>query len=203
MPKVTQAHVEARRDQILQAACKCLSTKGFHKSTIRDICQEAGLSAGAVYGYFKSKDETFEALAELGKQSTRAFLDEARTDEGPVRSLSNLMASVISCLESDVGAESARLDLRLWDEGLSTPRIRELFIDAHTNIKEPFIELVRAGQQTGELASDVDPDGAAQVLVALSLGLTVLKAMEPDASLAGASSAVSALISGKFTAAGS
>jgi len=202
MPKVTEAHVQARRSQILQAACKCFSKYGFHKSTVREICEGAGLSAGAVYGYFKSKDEILEALAGLGRQSTRALLDAARTDAGPVRTLSNLMASVISCLDSEAGAEGARLDLRLWDEGLSTPRIRELFIEAHTQIKEPFSELVRAGQQSGELASDVDPAGAAQVLVALSLGLTVLKAMEPDVDLAGASRAASALISGRFAAAG-
>jgi len=54
-----------RREQILLAACKCFSKKGFTDHH-RDICREAGLSAGAVYAYFKSKDDILEGIAENG-----------------------------------------------------------------------------------------------------------------------------------------
>jgi AcrR family transcriptional regulator len=58
MPKVTEAHLEARRQQILDAALACFSRRGFHQSTMQDICQEAELSPGAVYRYFRSKAMT-------------------------------------------------------------------------------------------------------------------------------------------------
>src|SRR2546426_7751892 len=51
MPKVTDAHLEARRQQILDAATECFARKGFHRSTMHDICQMAELSPGAVYRY--------------------------------------------------------------------------------------------------------------------------------------------------------
>ena len=56
MPKVTQAHLEARRQQILDAAFGCFARQGFHQTTMQDICREAELSPGAVYRYFDSKE---------------------------------------------------------------------------------------------------------------------------------------------------
>ena len=62
MPKVTEAHRESRREQILIAAWKCFSRKGFHSTSMADVIKEAGLSAGAVYLYFRSKDEIIVAV---------------------------------------------------------------------------------------------------------------------------------------------
>src|SRR5688572_3194112 len=63
MPRVTEKHQEARRRQILDAAIACFARKGFRHATMRDICGEAGLSAGAVYGYFDGKEAIVEAIA--------------------------------------------------------------------------------------------------------------------------------------------
>ena len=48
MPKVTEAHLEARRQQVLDPAFACFARQGFHQTTMDDICREAGLSAGAL-----------------------------------------------------------------------------------------------------------------------------------------------------------
>jgi len=63
MPKVTDAHRESRREQILLAAWKCFSRNGFHSTSMADVIRESGLSAGAVYLYFRSKDEIIVAVA--------------------------------------------------------------------------------------------------------------------------------------------
>src|SRR6478736_8387639 len=63
MPKVTDAHRESRREQILVAAWKCFSRNGFHSTSMADVIAEAGLSAGAVYLYFRSKDDIIVAVA--------------------------------------------------------------------------------------------------------------------------------------------
>jgi len=49
MPKVTVEHIEARRRQIIDSAFDCFAKKGFHQTTMQDVCNAAGLSAGAVY----------------------------------------------------------------------------------------------------------------------------------------------------------
>jgi AcrR family transcriptional regulator len=127
------------------SACKCFSNNGFHGTTIRDVCREAGLSAGAVYAYFKSKDDMLEALAELGPQNTHALLEAARSAASAPDALAQLLSTAIHLFDADESQEGTRLDLRLWAEALHTPRIRGLFLEALPNACAPFAEIVREG----------------------------------------------------------
>ena len=56
-PKVSEEHMEERRKQILDAAVRGFSRRGLHQTTIEDIRLEAELSRGAVYHYFKTKED--------------------------------------------------------------------------------------------------------------------------------------------------
>ena len=58
----------SRRNQILDAAQRCFKKQGFHKTTLRDIAQEFGMSAGHIYNYFSNKEAIIEALVELRTQ---------------------------------------------------------------------------------------------------------------------------------------
>lgn len=68
----------SRRNQILDAAQRCFKKQGFHKTTLRDIAQEFGMSAGHIYNYFSNKEAIIEALVEL---RTQEFLDMIDTDK--------------------------------------------------------------------------------------------------------------------------
>ncbi|CAN5154083.1 hypothetical protein BH11ACT2_BH11ACT2_12360 [soil metagenome] len=57
MPKVTEAHREARRQQIARAALACLRRSGVSNTSMADIIAESGLSAGAIYSNFTNKAE--------------------------------------------------------------------------------------------------------------------------------------------------
>ncbi|NUP74375.1 MAG: TetR/AcrR family transcriptional regulator [Sinomonas sp.] len=57
MPKVSEEHREAMRQRIQDAALACVARKGFAAASMADIVAEAGLSAGAVYVYYKGKEE--------------------------------------------------------------------------------------------------------------------------------------------------
>ncbi|WP_235781138.1 TetR/AcrR family transcriptional regulator [Sinomonas notoginsengisoli] len=57
MPKVSQEHRAAMRGRIQSAAIACVARKGFSNVSMADIIAEAGLSAGAVYVYYRSKEE--------------------------------------------------------------------------------------------------------------------------------------------------
>jgi AcrR family transcriptional regulator len=198
MPKVTEAHVEARRAQIIDAACKCFNRNGFHGTTIRDICREAGLSTGALYGYFKGKAEILEALAEMGRRNTRALFTESGEKEGATRSLGSLMGMAMRLLDAEVSRDSARLDVRLWGEALHTEQLHRLFLKAFDNLKEPFEESLRLAQQRGEVAATLDPEAVARVMIAICLGFEVQMAMAPDADYSGSAEVVSALLDGSF-----
>src|ERR1700712_2984884 len=66
MPKVTEEHRDARRREIITAAIRLFARQGFQATSMADIIAESGLSAGAIYGYYKSKDELVQsAMTEL------------------------------------------------------------------------------------------------------------------------------------------
>src|SRR5881397_1047731 len=62
MSKVTQAHIDARTQDILEAARRMFVRKGIDAATVQEIASEAGLSAGAIYRYYESKSDLLRAV---------------------------------------------------------------------------------------------------------------------------------------------
>ena len=81
MPKVTAQYLEARRNEILDAAFACFRRRGFHQTTMQDIYREAGLSAGAVYHYFHSKEEMISAAIDRNTAEWTGLIEEVRSLE--------------------------------------------------------------------------------------------------------------------------
>lgn len=77
MARVSQAHLDARRRQILDAAALCFARNGFHATSMQDVLKEADLSAGAVYRYFSGKEELIAAIVSEVLGEVRAAFDEA------------------------------------------------------------------------------------------------------------------------------
>ena len=82
MPKVTQAHLDARRQQIVEAAQTCFARQGFHQTRMQDICKEAGLSPGAVYSYFPSKVQIIAAACTGCQDVDSALIESAQSQAG-------------------------------------------------------------------------------------------------------------------------
>jgi AcrR family transcriptional regulator len=97
MPKLKPATQRARREHILDAAELCFACSGFHRTTMQDICKEGGVSPGALYVYFDSKEALFVAIADeqCHKQAESVFvLDEADRDvAGALTRLGNAFAT--------------------------------------------------------------------------------------------------------------
>ena len=63
MPKVTEEHRLAKHDEILDAALRAFSRKGFQATSMAEIIAESGMSAGAIYRYFASKADIVRGVA--------------------------------------------------------------------------------------------------------------------------------------------
>lgn len=196
MPKVSSQHIDRRRQQILQAAFRCFARKGFHQTTMREICREAKLSRGGVYCHFESKYDIIQALARWGREQTRGFLDRITRGENAVETLQTTMTQLIDSLGSKQCLESARLDVRLWGEALHDPQIRQLFLQGLENISEPFRQLVEEGKREGQIEPGLPEKAAARLLVAVQLGLLLQKAIEPGADTQDCAAVISLLLEG-------
>jgi AcrR family transcriptional regulator len=72
MPKLKPDTQRARRDNILEAAETCFAREGFHATSMQHICREAGVSPGALYVYFKSKEDLIAGLVERNRAEFQA-----------------------------------------------------------------------------------------------------------------------------------
>jgi len=198
LPRVTEAHLDARRRQILTAASRCFSRSGFHGATMQEIADEAGLSAGALYRYFDGKERLVEALAAWGREQKRDALEELSPGRGP-DGLARLVEAMLATLSSDGATEAAQLDVRLWGEALGQPRLRRLAKRELQDLIGPIAGYLRGEAAAGRVRSEVDPDALARAVVALLMGLELQKAFEPNVDTARISSAVRGLLIGLAT----
>ncbi len=90
---------QERRKQILDAAEKVFTQRGFNKARMDDIVAESGLSKGALYWYYKSKDEIILALMDrffAGEYARLHFILRPHRN----RYLDQLRINKIGCSES-------------------------------------------------------------------------------------------------------
>ncbi|MDX1623616.1 MAG: TetR/AcrR family transcriptional regulator [Gemmatimonadota bacterium] len=194
-PRVPREHLVARRREILNAAFRCFSRKGLHGTTMREIAEEAELSAGAIYRYFDGKEAVVEALADEAA-ARRANALHALEPGGGAEGLADVVAEMMAGLHSEAAATSVRLDVRLWAEALDHPEVRDAAREAFASLREPIADYVRAERDAGRIADDVDPDAAGRAVVSLMAGLELQKAVEEEPGIDAYRALVRSLLSG-------
>ncbi len=195
MPKVTEAHLEARRQQILEAASSCFARRGFHQCTMHDICGEAQLSPGAVYRYFSSKEEIIEAMAEDSRRRGEALAEAAREQGDTIRVLDHLADAFFGMLDD---SEGCVLDIELWAEAARNPRMMQIFrriVDSH---RDSFAEIVRLAQERGDVNPRLDPEAVARVMMSFYEGLVLQRAVDPSVDVRRYVAVMKAMMSGFF-----
>jgi AcrR family transcriptional regulator len=173
MPKISQAHRDARRQQILDAALRCFSRDGFHNTTTADIVRESGVSQGTLYLYFATKDDIVVALADDRHQG-EAFLNAlAQREQDPVLGLLLLIDQHGKGLRDRHRLELRRVGVQGWGEALRNPRIRQSVVEGTSMVREAIAGLIERGKRTGQIRAAVDPDAVARTLIATFHGLVL------------------------------
>src|SRR3954452_7869588 len=119
MPKVSDEHLAARREQVLRAAWACFGRNGFHATTMADVIAESGLSAGAVYRYFPGKADLVRATAERALGQVGGTVEELLASGeaiDPVTALERVLETVERMATSGP-TDLSRIALMAWAEG--------------------------------------------------------------------------------------
>ncbi len=83
------------RDRIIQSALRLFSRKGFRGTTIKDIAQEVGVTEGAIYRHFESKEELIEHITEkIAEEIDRLLVEEVFSKEGVRERIESLVESL-------------------------------------------------------------------------------------------------------------
>ena len=183
MPKVDQAHLDARRQEILDAAVECFARDGFHRTTMQDIVRQSGLSAGALYTYFDSKEAMIEAIAEGRHRRERELILAAGQAAQTDAVLQRLVTSFAARLRDPAERQGRRLSLQLWAEALRNPRVLRTVRSGVDVPRKMLTRIVEEAIGRGDLPADLDPEALARVLIALFQGFALQLALEPSAAV--------------------
>lgn len=194
MPRVSQSYLDARRRQIMDAAITCFAREGFHRATMQDIVAETGLSAGAIYRYFPSKEDIVAAIAAEHHAAEAAALAEASGDDDVAAALRHLVGVSLGRLADPAEQRWRRVTVQVWGEALRNDRVMGIVRGGLDEPVQILAGLFRRGQRTGTLAPGLDPDGAARVCASIFQGLVLQQAWDPQLDVEACISAVLALI---------
>jgi AcrR family transcriptional regulator len=173
MPKVSQQYLRARSSEILDAAVVCFARSGFHKATMRDIVQQSGLSAGAIYNLFSSKQEIIAAIAARRHDEERRLFEEALQQATVAKSLKAIRDHFLSELNSPKQRMRRRVTVQLWAEAQHDSRLQKVARDTFAKPYKLLRDLLREGQHRGEIARQIDADAMARFLIAAFHGLVL------------------------------
>lgn len=173
MPKVSQAHLEARRRQILDAAIVCFARQGFHRTTMQDIVAQSRLSPGAIYNYFAGKDAIIQAIADARHARERALIGEAEKASTVSEALMRICDAFFGDLDDPQERRRRRVSIQLWAEAQRSPRILKLVRRGIDRPRRLLRALIVTGQRRGEIPRDLDPDATARFMIAVFHGFVL------------------------------
>jgi AcrR family transcriptional regulator len=173
MPKISDAKRETRRQQILDAARHCFSRDGFHNTTTADIVRESGVSQGALYLYFATKEDIILALADDRHQNEAIINALAQREQDPVQGLLSLIELYADGLADQARLDARRVGIQGWAEALRSPRIHESVVEGLNAVRAAIVRLIERGQHTGQIRPEIDAETLSRVLIALFQGLVL------------------------------
>jgi len=197
MPRLTEERREARREQVLEAARACLQEHGLEAVSMEMIIARSGLSTGAVYGYFKGKDDIISAVvtegtAAMGRQLVPVLKDP---EPPPLPELMEQLLRTIADFGQDKhdGIDRLLVALHGWSHSQSDPGLQAATRAAYRTQRELLAGTVRRWQAAGTLGPGADPDSMAELLQTVILGFVAQRALAGDADVQAHASALDAL----------
>jgi AcrR family transcriptional regulator len=195
MPKVLPEYLELRRQQILDAAAACFARRGFHQTTMQDICGEAELSPGAVYRYFTSKEEIIQAMCSHGHKDDQELIHGAMAAGDTLAVFNELIRIFFTGVED---RELCVLTIELSAEARRNEFIAESIREGNNSVLTPLRELVVQAQARGEIDPGLDAASVANVMLGVYQGLVLQKLQTPEIDVERYSETVRALFGGWF-----
>lgn len=182
---------DERRAQILAAAEEVFGHRGYRQGSLKDIAAAVGISVQGILHHFGTKEELLMALLEERNAARAGTLERIRVERGAVAFFRYLLTENLEHMQY------MRLFVTLAAEATepdhpAAPYFRKRYEETHARAADDF----RADIGAGRAPASLDPDAAAETLVALSDGLQLQKLLRPDMDLLAAFDAATVMLRG-------
>jgi AcrR family transcriptional regulator len=167
------------RERLLDAAAEVFAERGYRASSVEDIAAAAGLTKGAVYWNFDSKEDAFLALIEE-RVDRRARELMGVTEHAPRETAT---APLVSRGVSGFADEQQALVLLLqeyWSLAVRDPALRDAYVKRQRALRERLAEALEARHRTTGVPLTVPAEALATGIIALATGLAQERIADPD-----------------------
>lgn len=173
-----QLRSEITRTNIMASALIVFSKSGYEGATVDEICRESGISKGAFYHHFPSKQSVFLTLLDdwlgLLEKQILAIQSKSASAAEALLSMSTLVGHVV-----DDSRGRLPLFLEFWSHASRDPAVWQATVAPYQRYQQLFTILIEKGIQEGSMQC-ADPGLAARLLVSLAVGILLQAAIEPQ-----------------------
>lgn len=168
-PIVSEEYKEKKKKEILKSAMKAFGEKGYQVATIDDIVAYSGMSKGAIYNYFESKEDIYVQLmntqTEKDLSRFKQETDALSTSTEKLRYFFTLFAEVNL---NEQKQRSIQVQIEFFLNSGRDDQLKKLMIDRFKNLYQKMLtEIIEEGKKAGEFGSDVNSD----IIAALFWGI--------------------------------
>ncbi len=164
------------KKSIMEAAASLFAREGYELAGVAEICELAGVSKGAFYYHFESKEAVFMALIDTWLGTLENTLNEisfqAQSVPDGLHEMAGMMQPVFENNKYFMG-----LFLELWRHANRNEKIRQATVAPYRRFEETFARLIERGIKEGTI-DQVNSGTAAQLLLSLSSGLFLQASLE-------------------------
>lgn len=167
------------RERLFRAALDLFAKMGFTETTVEDITESADVGKGTFFNYFPSKDHILLAFGEMQLAKLQSAVEEARHNGEP-------MPQFLRSLGVRMTEEPTRhpgIIRTLLQAYLSTTPVRQAMVDLQRRVHALHTEIVRLGQERGEIREDLPAAEIAQVFRQTIFGTLLMWSVLGDATL--------------------
>ena len=175
-----QSRSQETRSLIKTAAIDKFCRSGYDAASVADICKQAGVSKGAFYHHFPSKQSLFLAIMEDWLQGLDSQLFDRETPEKSAPQIIQEMGSTLGVVFEAASGKlpmfmefmvQASRDIDVW----------KAVIAPYRQYQQNFANLINKGKNEGSFKMEIDAEGSAWILISLAVGILLQGILDPEA----------------------
>lgn len=170
-----QQRSEETRTRIMDAAVKLFSSHGYNSSSVDDICKEAGISKGAFYHHFESKQILFLALLDVWLQTIDTAIEASKDQTVPETFM--LITEAYPYIFRTAG-DNLPMFLEFWLIASRDKTVWDASIAPYRRYQKYFASLIKKGVEEGSFV-EVDPELTSRMIISTAMGLLLQSLLDP------------------------
>ena len=170
MPRVVPGYKEEAKSRILESAKQIFDEKGYRQATMDDIARKMGVSKGALYRYFASKEELFDAICKTSPLALKEILYSTfREKTDPAESAVEFFDKMMAQYGSNFG-----LSFEILSEASRNTQLKRVLKETQDEFTRVLVGFLQEGRKRGLVGEDLDPRSLSHALIALWNGLETM-----------------------------